>query len=204
MNRDARFWVLLALFEVVFGLGIFAATRHYYLQRPAMADRDAPLSGVPAGHPPVAGIPAAPGGAMPVFPGDAMPVPRVDATPGDPDDIARRADEHFAAERYREAADLYEQLLKSGIRDVNLYNSLGISLQYLGQPAAALSVLEEGVEVDPGYQRIWLTLGFVHRQAGNTAKAREALAKAVQLGPDTDVGKSAAEMLAGLAEAPSG
>jgi len=52
--------------------------------------------------------------------------------------------------------------------------------------------------VDPTYQRIWLTLGFVNSQMGNTAEARTALGTAVQLGADTDVGKSAAKMLADL------
>jgi hypothetical protein len=52
--------------------------------------------------------------------------------------------------------------------------------------------------VDPSYQRIWLTLGFVNSQVGNTGKAREALTTAAQMGADTEVGQSATQMLQDL------
>jgi Flp pilus assembly protein TadD len=118
----------------------------------------------------------------------------------DPAVIARQADDFFARERYSEAADLYERLLALGYNEVDTYNNLGITLHYLGRHAEALRILKEGVEVDSNYQRIWLTLGFVNSQMGNTAEARAALGTAVQLGADTEVGKAAAKMLADLPE----
>lgn len=187
MNRGARFWASMAVFQVLFGLTVFAATRQYYLHDRDQADDLSPVAGVAA--------PVRPGSAgqsgltdfVPVFPGDAMI--------GDPVAMAQRADELFDQQQYDEAADLYEKLLLAGFQDVNTYNSLGITLQYLGRSAEALSVLQEGVEVDSTFQRIWLTLGFVNSQIGHTEQAREALSTAVRLGPDTEVGKSAADML---------
>ena len=78
------------------------------------------------------------------------------------------------------------------------YNNLGITLHYLGRSAEALQILNQGVTVDPNYQRIWLTLGFVSAQTGLAAEAQSALKTAVELGPDTEVGRSAADMLKGL------
>ncbi len=40
-----------------------------------------------------------------------------------------------------------------------------------------------GLAVDPTHQRIWLTLGFVSSQLGNTEQARTALTTAIELGP---------------------
>ena len=44
MARTTRFWTLLVLFQVFFGLVVFAFTREYYRQ-------DTPVA---AGHPPIA------------------------------------------------------------------------------------------------------------------------------------------------------
>jgi Flp pilus assembly protein TadD len=93
---------------------------------------------------------------------------------------------------------LYEQLLAAGSTNVNTYNSLGITLHYLGRSTEALRVLNEGVALDPSYPRIWLTLGFVNSQLGNTGQARSALSKAAQLGAGSDIGQSATKMLNAL------
>jgi Flp pilus assembly protein TadD len=81
---------------------------------------------------------------------------------------------------------------------VNTYNNLGITLYYLGRSTEALRILNEGVAVDSTYQRIWLTLGFVNSQVGNAEQARQALTTAVQLGADSEVGRTAQEMLGNL------
>jgi len=59
-------------------------------------------------------------------------------------------------------------------------------------------VLNQGAAMDPGYQRIWLTLGFVNAQAGKLGEARAALTSAMDLGADNQIGQSAAKMLAEL------
>lgn len=107
-------------------------------------------------------------------------------------------DQYFANNQYEQAADMYQQALDAGSATVNTYNSLGITLHYLARSDEALRVINEGIAKDPTYQRIWLTSGYVNSQLGNFEQARQALTKAVQLGADTDVGQSAAEMLEAL------
>ena len=116
----------------------------------------------------------------------------------DPVVVLHRADEFYTNGQYDKAAELYQQLLASGSNDVNTYNNLGITLYNLGRSDDALRILNEGVAVDSSYQRIWLTLGFVNSQVGNTGQARLALTTAVQMGADTEVGRSAQDMLGNL------
>ena len=96
------------------------------------------------------------------------------------------------------AASLYGQLLLIDPSNVDTHNNLGITLHYLGRSAEALDRLNEGALLDPGYQRIWLTLGFVNQQVGNIEEARAALTTAAEMGTDSAVGKSAERMLGEL------
>jgi len=189
MIRNSRFWLAMAVFQVAFGLAVFAITRHYYIE-----DEVARVSSVP-GHPTE----------------DTWPEPNAESDlenlisnfPGnspidDPVKISHQADEYFSTQQYDKAADSYRKLLKFDPENADTYNNLGITLHYLGRSAEALQVLNEGVVVDPSYQRIWLTLGFVNSQVGNTGKAREALTTATQMGADTEVGQSATQMLQAL------
>ncbi len=52
--------------------------------------------------------------------------------------------------------------------------------------------------MDAEHQRIWLTLGFVNSQLGNTDQARLALTKATQVGGNASIRESAEKMLAEL------
>jgi tetratricopeptide (TPR) repeat protein len=193
MNRNARFWVFMAAFQLLFALGVFALTRAYYLDR---APQPSSISSAPFGA-------AAP---HPLPPAATSGDPRdelaslISSFPGqpasqDPVDLSRQGDRHFGQQQYDRAAQFYEQALRAGSQDANDYNSLGLTLHYLGRSEEALAVLNEGIAVDASYQRIWLTLGFVNSQLGNLQAAREALGTAVRMGPDNEIGQSAAEML---------
>ncbi len=116
----------------------------------------------------------------------------------DPIEISRHANESFSNKQYDRAAELYALLLPFDPGNVDTYNNLGITLHYLGRPSEALARLREGVAVDPGHQRIRLTLGFVNSQLGNIQEARTALTTATALGADNEVGRSAAKMLESL------
>ena len=135
MTRNPRFWILMTVFQVAFGLAIFAITRQYYIQD----------SGNVSDEPKV----VAQSESSTLGP----------STIEDPAEVARMANESFANKHYDRAAVLYERLLVLGPNDVNTYNNLGLTLHYLGRSNEALDVLEEGVSVDPTYPRIWLTLG---------------------------------------------
>jgi tetratricopeptide (TPR) repeat protein len=194
----------MAVFQLVFGLTVFALTRQYYVSGPPKASTAA---GQPAGQQPSATAAGTPAGASARASARASADASADdlaaliaSFPGptlaqDPAELSRQGDQYFAAQQYEQAAAMYERALLAGSRDVNDYNSLGLTLHYLGRSAEALQVLNEGVALDSTYQRIWLTLGFVNHQLGNTGPSREALSTAVQMGPDNEIGQSAAKML---------
>jgi len=94
--------------------------------------------------------------------------------------------------------EYYERLLEIDPDNADLRNNLGLTLQYTGRTSEALAQLSENVARHPEHQRSWLTLGFVNRQAGDIAAAREALTTAVSLDATTDVGRSAQAMLDSL------
>jgi predicted Zn-dependent protease len=189
MINNSRFWLLMAVFQLAFGLAVFAITRQYYIED------DAVSVSVNSASRTVTGI-----GTWPEPGAESDLENLISNYPGnsgtdDPVQISRQADDYFSNRQYDKAADLYQKLLKLDPNNADTFNNLGITLHYLGRSDEALRVLEDGVAVDPSYQRIWLTLGFVSSQAGNTARAREALETAAQMGADTEVGQSAMQML---------
>jgi tetratricopeptide (TPR) repeat protein len=190
MARDKRFWTLLVIFQVFFGLAVFAFTRDYYMQETPSV----------AGHPPIAN-PGATSWSRGVTATDISRLSSpglVEPTPTDPAEIYRRAEEFFANKQYAQAASLYEQLLVYSPNDAEIYNNLGLTLFYLGQPEDALRRLNEGVAKDAGHQRIWLTLGYVNSQVGNIADARTALTNATQRGSNESIRQAAMKMLSEL------
>ena len=173
MNYSLKFWVLLLVFQVVFGLSVFALTRNYY-------------SVVPE--------PESPGQFSRVDPALLQSIFADAPVPDDPIEISRQANQRFASRQYGEAAALYEKLLTLDPDNVDTLNNLGLTLHYIGRSDEALQRLNEGVALDPTYQRIWLTLGFVNSALGNIEEARRALSTATEMNPDSDVGKSAQSM----------
>ena len=189
MFKSPKFWIPMIAFQIVFGLSIFTITRQYYIQD--LVDTGAAPSGTEQ-----ASI------AMPSQ-SASMNISLSNLTtfttsPTDPVEIARLANEYFSLNQYDRAAEMYQQLLALNPSNVDIYNNLGITLHYLGKSTEAIDKLNEGATLDPTYQRIWLTLGFVNTQLGNLEQARSALETAVKIGTDNDVGRSAEQMLAEL------
>jgi tetratricopeptide (TPR) repeat protein len=193
--RGVQFWITMAVFQVAFGLTVFALTRHYYLASTAPAPLPAWALKVgttlPGGEPTTAPFALAPPPSLP-------PVASASPPSNDPSAISERADAAFTGGNYAEAAALYGQLLAIDPQNVELYNNLGLTLHYLGRPNEALGKLAEGLKIDPKHQRTWLTTGFVNLQLGNTTEARAALLKARDVGDDTQIRDSAEKMLADL------
>lgn len=190
MRRSAIFWISMTVFQIAFALTVFAITRQYYIYDSERASAGLSMMREPS---------------LLSLDRIRQPAPVQVESPTSSQSasedlvgISRRADEFFTKKQYSEAADLYAQLLAFDPNNVNTYNNLGLTLHYLGRSTEALGKLNEGVAVDSTYQRIWLTLGFVNSQLGNTEQARTALSTAVQLGTDNMVGKSAKEMLENL------
>ena len=187
MILDTRFWVVLVVFQVVFGLAVFAITRDYYTRDVGAVSAHPPLTDrSPAGW--TSGITEAEISRL-SSPESGLSISR------DPSEISRRADVAFTNKQYATAAALYEQLLAFSPNDAEIYNNLGLTLHYLGRSDEALRRLNDGVAVDAEHQRIWLTLGFVNSQLGNSEQARNALTKAVQVGNDESIRQSATKML---------
>lgn len=184
MKRSMKFWASMAVFQVVFGFAVFAITRDYYAgQDTATARSQLPAAVTTADR--FSSIDAS----MLDTLGDSA------AFPEDPAGISRRADEYFANRQYDKAANLYEKLAALDPGNVDALNNLGLTLHYIGRSEEALQRLNEGVQIDPDFQRIWLTLGYVNSSVGNTQAAREALRTAAKIDPNSDVGQSASRML---------
>jgi len=190
MIREPKFWMSMAVFQVLFGLAVFAITRDYY----------APDAKIVSAHPSTMNQPAV------VWPNriTQTEIARLSSptfgnpATQDPVEIFRQAEQFFANRQYEQAAESYARLLPFRPNDAEIYNNLGLTLHYLGRPSEALRRLDEGVAADPNHQRIWLTLGYVNSQLGNTAQAREALTKASQIGTDESIRQSAIKMLEAL------
>ncbi len=180
----------MGVFQVVFGLAVFAITREYYVH-----DTDnvsAPPSTI--NQPALTWPNSITETEIARLSSSALSESTIKA----PAEISRQADEFFSNRQYDEAADLYEQLLVIRPNDVETYNNLGLTLHYLGRSTEALRRLNDGVAVDAEHQRIWLTLGFVNSQLGNTEQARTALTTAAQIGSNDSIRQSAMKMLEDL------
>lgn len=186
MVRDTKFWLSIAMFQIVFGLVIFAVTRDYY--RPEPLERRAHPATMSPSASSWQGITEtdisrlAPG----VF---------GESSAEDPIEISRRANQFFSNRQYEQAARSYEQLLAFDAENVEILNNLGLTLHYIGRSDEALRRLNDGVATSPDNQRIWLTLGYVNSQLGNVDAAREALTKATTIGNNESIRQSAMNML---------
>lgn len=189
MFKSPKFWIPMVAFQIVFGLSIFTITRQYYIQD--LVDTGA----VPTGTEQASIAMPSQSTSMNTSLSNLM---TFTPSPTDPVEIARLANEYFSLSQYDRAAEMYQQLLTLNPSNVDIYNNLGITLHYLGKSTEAIDKLNEGATLDPTYQRIWLTLGFVNTQLGNLEQARSALEAAVKIGTDNDVGRSAEQMLAEL------
>lgn len=190
MINSPKFWIPMIVFQVIFGLTIFTLTRNYYNTDSAYVNTDS----------------AVPGESLPILLDRIVGItsPLINSSTfsqsssNDPDEISRQGDEFFANKQYDLAAEMYQQLLQLAPNNVDTYNNLGITLHYIGRSTEAVDRLNEGVAVDPNYQRIWLTLGYVNSQIGNIEQARTALTTAAKMGADNEIGQSATKMLNNL------
>jgi tetratricopeptide (TPR) repeat protein len=182
-------WALFAAFLFFFGFAVFALTRDYYLRHPPT-----PPSASPAPH----ALPdsaAALGGRMREALSDSESGIPAALVASDPVLLSQEADRLFSAQRFTEAVTLYRKALELSPDDAGVQNDLGLALHYAGNTAEGIAVLRAGADAAPEFQRIWLSLGFVAAQAGDTELARQALTKAQTLDPQNDIGAEATRLL---------
>lgn len=181
-------WLIVAVFQIFYGFAVFALTRDYFQRRLAT-----PQAAAQALPPIVAPRPRANPAPSGEFDGDSL-IPE-SVVRQDPKLLAQLGDERFGQRRYQEAIDIYRRVLEMTPDDVDTYNDLGLALHYSGDSTQALGVLKKGVEKNPRFQRIWLTLGFVQMHTVERPEAEFALQEAVKLGADNQIGQEAKRLL---------
>jgi tetratricopeptide (TPR) repeat protein len=132
----------------------------------------------------------------PNFKGTVLDELEIDSN--DPQALALHGDQYFESRQYAMAIEIYEKVLKLNPNDVDTYNDLGLAYFYTGKSNIAVDRLKRGTEVVPSYQRIWLSLGFVLLSEGRGREAKPVLQKAVELDPESTVGREASSMLANI------
>ncbi len=187
-------WLIVAALQVFYGFAVFALTRDYYQHRVTQAAPTASLSRTASPHTGQAS--GTRGSITQQFDaGSAIPESVVQK---DPALLAKLGDERFQQRQYQEAIGIYRQVLAMRSDDVDTHNDLGLALYYSGQPGQALAVLKQGAEQDPGFQRIWLTLGFVQMHTAERPEARFALQEAIKLGAGNKIAQEAERLLVKL------
>jgi Flp pilus assembly protein TadD len=173
--------IIIVLCIAIFGIGIFALTR-------SRASTDKSTT-VPLERTLMQG-PILDSGIQKIIPPEQLEVDMKD-----PAALAALGDRYFESRNFQQAIALYEKVLELNPDDVDSYNDLGLAQHYLGKSDIAAETLVKGTQVNPSYQRIWLSLGFVLAASGRNVEARPALKKAVELAPDSTVGKEAERIL---------
>jgi len=189
-------WIIVIVFQAFYGFAVFALTQDYYERQMAVQAVMGTGANPARPHPDVnKAVPE------PELPPIAPPTSQIpDSMAGqDPVLLAQQGDEYFRGRQYAEAIRLYRRVLTLNPSDVDTHNDLGLALHYSGNSAAALRVLKQGVEKDPSFQRIWLTLGFVQMYTDERPEAKFALQHALALGGDNGIGEEAQRLLDKLA-----
>ncbi|HDN94490.1 MAG TPA: tetratricopeptide repeat protein [Nitrospirae bacterium] len=123
------------------------------------------------------------------------PIKEASAFPDDPKQLAAIGDTYFENQNFQQAIIVYEKAIKLNPKDVDTHNDLGLAYLYTGRPEKAIKTIKKGTEINPIYQRIWLTQGFILLSAQKQEEAKQALEKAVELGPGTTIGTEAKRMI---------
>ncbi len=185
-SESYKKWIIITLFLIVFGIGIFALTRSYYkTEKPA--DESSKRTFVPG----------------PIIDSDIKkrgPLEQAGKGSESPESLARLGDKYFENNRFEEAIVVYEKVLKLNPDDVDTYNDMGLALYYTGKSDIAIETLRKGTEVMPSFQRIWLSLGFVLTSTGKNEEAKLALKKAIDLNPNSEQGREAKRILGKIME----
>jgi len=123
---------------------------------------------------------------------------RLELNSQSPESLAILGDRYFESGNYVQAIKAYRKALEKNPMDVDTYNDLGLSLQYIGQPNEAIDILRQGSQLDPNYQNVWLSLGFVLFQSAKNEEASTALKHAAEINPNTPQGLEAKKILESL------
>lgn len=96
---------------------------------------------------------------------------------------------------YEKAIPLYQKYLVQVPTDADARIDMGVCYYNLRDYDSAIKEMKTALKYKPNHQIAHLNLGIVNLAAGNMDEAMKWLQKAVDLGPETDVGKRAEELL---------
>ena len=124
------------------------------------------------------------------------------ANPQDPRPRIELANLYFDHERFREAAQWYEDALRIDPRNVNVSTDLGIAYYYTNRPDAALAQFERSLSIDPRHTKTLLNVGIVRAFGKQDLEgAAKAWRRVVELAPDSPEADRARQALEGLRSA---
>jgi cytochrome c-type biogenesis protein CcmH/NrfG/predicted RNA-binding Zn-ribbon protein involved in translation (DUF1610 family) len=96
---------------------------------------------------------------------------------------------------YEKAIPLYQKYLAMDPSDADARIDMGVCYYNLRDYNSAIKEMKIALKYKPNHQIAHLNLGIVNLAAGNMDEAMKWLQKAVDLGPETEVGKRAEELL---------
>ncbi len=96
---------------------------------------------------------------------------------------------------YDKAISNYQKYLKSNPSDADARVDMGVCYFSLKDYKNAISAMKEALKYKPKHQIAHLNLGIVNLAAGNVEESKKWLQKAVDIDPNSDVGKKAKEIL---------
>ena len=109
---------------------------------------------------------------------------------------------YFDHERFREAAQWYEEALRVSPKNVNVSTDLGIAYYYMNRPDAALAQFDRSLALDPRHTKTLLNVGIVRAFGKQDLDgAAKAWRRVVELAPDSPEGARARQALEGIRSA---
>jgi tetratricopeptide (TPR) repeat protein len=176
------------LIGIAFLVGVFFSI---FIIKPSLENREATQSsGQPSNTPPVQ---LADTNFM-----EVTPVEKLGVDISDPQALARLGDQYFESNNFNQAIELYKKTLEIDPNDIDTINDLGLAYHYTGNSDLAEETLIKGAESAPGFQRIWLSLGYILMSIGKNEEATAILQKTVEMAPDNEIGQEAMRLLSQL------
>ena len=120
---------------------------------------------------------------------------KLNANPNDTETLLELAHLKNDSGFYDRAIPLYQRYLEKFPEDADARIDMAVCMYNLGAYDNAIREMKKAIEYEPKHQIGYLNLGVVNLTAGSIAVAKEWFQKAITLGPDTDVGKRAKELL---------
>jgi len=97
---------------------------------------------------------------------------------------------HYAAKRYKQAAQAYEQASKYSPSNAGTYAGLGGARLQLGDTRGAIQAYSKAVQLSPSTSGFHAALGRAYLTAGDKAKARASYKRALALDPNNEAAKT--------------